>query len=385
MHIPRFSDRMNRIRLFYFFFEAGLGIYYTYNVVYFERQLGLSGKEIGLLGAMSPLMTLLIAPVWGNLADRRGSRLGVMRWALVGAIIGAIGIGLPQLFWPLLLAVAVFYLFAVAVVPLGDGVIAVIATGRGVAYGTVRQWGAVGFGLSSLLFGLLVAPLGLRSIFPAFAACLALALLGSLGMVTREEPAPRERSGHYLNLLRDRQLARFLLVAGLAAIGMVMGYVYVFLHLSLLGASAGLIGAISAAGAVTEALAMRNSGVLIQKWGAPLVFAAGAGIMGIAWFGFALLPVPWLGLVAMLVCGWGVGLVWPSAVVHVSASVPAERGASAQSLLSAVMFGVASMVANQVAGLVYDVGSTPTVLFSAGGVMLVALLLFALQQRVRAA
>jgi len=374
--LPMFT----RIRLYYLLTQAAFGICLPFINVYFEHERGLSGREIGILAAVAPLMSLLIAPVWGTAADARGSRLRVLRWAMAGAAGGALLLGLPDLFWPLLLTMGLFTFFQVAIIPLGDGVITAAAAEQKVSYGSLRLWGSIGFALGGLLFGQIGRWLGLRAMFPAYALLMLLALPVMWRMVSHEPP-PTGKRGRTLVLLRDRPLALFLFVAGLAATGITAGYMFLHVFLGTLGANTELMGMVSAVGAMAEVPFMLWGGRLIQKRGAPLVFAAGMALFAIGWGLYALLQVPGLALLIQLVNGAAMGLLWPAGVVYVAQRAPAGQTATAQSLLGAVMYGMAPLVATQLAGGIFDAAGARTVLGGAAGTMVIGILLFALTRR----
>jgi PPP family 3-phenylpropionic acid transporter len=292
-------------------------------------------------------------------------------------------LGLPTSFWPLLLAMGLFALFQVAIIPLSDAVTAAAAAERGIPYGHVRLWGSIGFGLGGILLGQAGRGWGLRVMFPIYALLMLLALPVAWQMVPHEPPSPTGGSGSALSLLRDRSIALFLLITGLAATGITVGYVFVYVFLSSLGASPGFVGAVSAAGALAEGLMMLWSGRLIRKRGAPLVFAAGMALCGLSWGLFAGLRSPELGLLIQILNGAGTGLLLPATVTFMAQRASFGRIATAQSLLSAVMFGVAPLAATQLAGAVYDAAGARVVLWVAAGLMSAGVLLLGLvQQRI---
>jgi PPP family 3-phenylpropionic acid transporter len=225
-------------------------------------------------------------------------------------------------------------------------------------------------------FGQLGAWWGLRSLFPVYALLFVLALLASRHMVRREPAPPAADSGKVLDLLKDRPLARFMIVAGLAATGITVGYMFVYVFLGALGAGAALLGAVSAVGALAEVPAMRFSGKLIRKWGAPPVFAAGVLLFGLGWLFYATLQRPTLAPLIQILNGVGMGLMWPAGVTYVAGRTPAERGATAQSLFNAVMYGVAPLVASLFTGSLFDLAGARVVLLVAAAFMAASVLLF---------
>jgi len=366
-----------RACLFYLFTQAAYGIYLPFINVYFVQERGLGGQQIGLLAAVAPLLTLLVAPVWAIAADAQGSRLRLLRWAMAGAGMSVVLIGLPAQIGLILLAVAFFTLFQVAIVPLGDGVIASHVAERGGAYGRVRLFGSIGFALGGLLLGWLGGRFSLQSIFPAYAVVMLVGLAVTGQLVDREPPPPPRKGGWGLAVVKDRALLGFLLVAGVAAVGISAGYYFVYVFLGELGAEPSLMGRVSAIGAMAEVPLMLYSGRLIRRYGAPPIFALGMALMGVGWWQYSCLVDPDLAKWVQLLNGAGMGLLWPAGVTFVAQHAPAGRGATAQSLLSAVMFGIAPLLASQGAGWLFDAAGARTVLRGSGGSMAVGLVILA--------
>lgn len=122
-------------------------------------------------------------------------------------------------------------------------------------------------------------------------------------------------------------------------------------------------------------------GRLIRKRGAPLVFATGMGLLALSWGLYSVLQVPALALAIQVIAGSAMGLLWPAGVTYVAQRAPDGQAATAQSLLSAMMYGIAPLVAVQIAGLVFDESGARMVLTVAAGTMVLGILLFALTRR----
>jgi MFS family permease len=211
--------------------------------------------------------------------------------------------------------------------------------------------------------------------FFTYALLMLLALPVTLRMVLHEPPAPHKERGRISELLRDRPLTIFLITAGLAATGISAGYLFLYNFLHSLGASDGLLGAVSAVGALAEVPLMLQGGRLIQKRGAPPVFAAGVGLFALGWGLYAILRSPVLALAIQVLNGAAMGLLWPAAVSYVAQRAPAGREATAQSLLSAMMYGVAPLLGTQLAGAIKSTVGARAVLGVAAGTMAVGMLL----------
>ena len=59
---------------FWFLFLGGLGVIFPYQSLYFSENVALLGTQLGLVLAVRPLVGMLAQPLWGQLADRTGSR-----------------------------------------------------------------------------------------------------------------------------------------------------------------------------------------------------------------------------------------------------------------------------------------------------------------------
>ncbi|MBN1317337.1 MAG: MFS transporter, partial [Anaerolineales bacterium] len=260
---------MIRPRVYYALTQGAFGIYLPFIYVYLEQERQLNGRQIGILAAIAPLMTLLIAPVWASMADSSGSRLQTLRWAVAGAAASVLLIGLPNQFFSILILFVLYNFFQVAIIPLSDGILASAASRRKIPYGNLRLWGSFGFALTGIVFGQIGRRLGLNSLFSACALLFLLAVPVAWQMVQHEPPPPKRQAGSRRALIDDRAIIQFLVVAGLAAVGITAGYTFLYVFIGGLGASAGLIGAVSAVGALVEAPFMLWGGKLIRRHGAP--------------------------------------------------------------------------------------------------------------------
>lgn len=381
---PRSNDGLFRPRVYYALTLGAFGIYLPFIYVYLEQERHLNGRQIAALAAIPPLMTLVIAPIWCSLADSHGSRLQALRLAVIGTAASVLLVGLPGQFVLILLTIVLYNFFQAAVSPLGDGILASVASRRKIPYGNLRMWGSFGYAIGGILFGQIGHVWGLSSLFPSCALFLLLSLPVLWHMVSKEPPPPVKQSGSRLALLKDRTILQFLVIAGLGSTGISTGYLFLYIYLGDLGASPGLIGAVSAVGALIEVLFMYWGGKLIRRHSALSVFAAGMGIYGLGWICYALLRQPWMALLVQLFLGAGVGLLLPAAVTFIALRAPSQQTATAQSLLNAVMYGIAPLLASLIAGNVFDLAGARVVLALASAIVGAGILLyFILRKRIQ--
>ncbi|KAL3805529.1 hypothetical protein ACHAW5_004341 [Stephanodiscus triporus] len=149
---------LRSMRLLYLTYYAGQGALMPYLPVYFHS-LGHSGSAVGTIGAVRPLTTFLLAPMWGALSsgpERRVHSLlhfafvsGLMLQTLVGAF--------PSLRYLLVTTFASAALNA-PVKSLIDSVVMSRLTDEKDRhqFGRMRLWGQIGFGIGSSVVGRLL-------------------------------------------------------------------------------------------------------------------------------------------------------------------------------------------------------------------------------------
>jgi len=147
---------LNLFRLIYITFYASLGALMPYLPVYYHS-LGHSGEAIGLLGAVKPLTTFLVAPIWGIISDYIQSPNLILQLTFVTSFM-------LQSFLPfrddvkfLVWVVFITALFNAPVKSLIDSMVLnnLSSEDKG-EYGKLRLWGQLGFGIGSSTVGFLV-------------------------------------------------------------------------------------------------------------------------------------------------------------------------------------------------------------------------------------
>ncbi len=141
------------LTLFWFVYFGSLGIFYPYFALYLRENAGLTGTEVGLILAISPLIGMLTEPFWGQLADRTGARSRMLALLTLGTALGYLGLGSAAGFWSIGLATAALAVVGTAIFPIMTSVSLAILRDEGrYAFGRVRVWGTVGYFILILLF-----------------------------------------------------------------------------------------------------------------------------------------------------------------------------------------------------------------------------------------
>jgi PPP family 3-phenylpropionic acid transporter len=147
-------------KAFYFCYFAAMSSLIPFLALYYA-QIGLSGRQIGFLAGMLPLVTLVSAPLWGGVADATHQHRRMLALAIGGAWIAALTLSLiTRFFWSIPI-VAVYAVFSAPIIPLVDNTVIAMLGQRKAEYGKQRLWGAVGWGIAAPISGALIDHNGL--------------------------------------------------------------------------------------------------------------------------------------------------------------------------------------------------------------------------------
>jgi PPP family 3-phenylpropionic acid transporter len=307
---------------------------------------------------MLPLAGIVAQPVWGQIADRTGSRSGVLAWLGTGALLGYLALFSAQGFAAILLATAALACFQAPLIPATVSVTLALTRDAGPhAFGHMRVWGTVGFFICVVAFppalhalqelrGLAidaagVSQPGLEVMFPAAGALL---LLGALVAFALRRLL---RHGPFLRLLA------FSLVAYLCLQGpMSLFPIFVRAHGGTLDS-------------VSHMIALSGAG--LARLGPRGLLAVGVLAGGLRWTVCGLAPsLAWIYPVQMLHGVVVAGLVI-GGPLYVEAAVPERLRSTGQGILAMVGVSVGGISSQLVAGwLLEHVG--PNAPYIAGGI-----------------
>ena len=363
------------LTLFWFTYFGSLGIFFPYFSLYLRENAGLSGTEVGIILAVSPLVGMIAQPLWGHVADRSGARSRVLGFLALGTAAGYVALGLAQGFWMILLAMAALALVGTAVFPLMNSVSLAILRDKGRhAFGRVRVWGTIGYFIIILVFPWFLeiyqqpnggrftdqeaSQPGLGLMFPITAILVLLAALIAFFLPQKGAIALRAERGDWRELMRDRSFLRFLCFA-LSAHFLMHGPMWLFpLFVRSRGGDLETIRAMWILMLTFEIPLVLLTGSGLKRLGARGLLAVGVFAGGLRWTLSAILTDPtWLFAVQMLhgvtVVGVNVG-----SPLYLDTVAPERLRSTAQGILSMVGAGIAGIASNTAAGWLIDRGGT---------------------------
>jgi MFS transporter, PPP family, 3-phenylpropionic acid transporter len=334
------------------------------------QNVGLSMSDVGLMWAARAGLSVLAPFVWGYLADRAGDARPFAITALFGGCALLVALSMTT---SAAAAIAIFALYGFVAAPSGstlDGMTLTALKEHKHRFGSIRLWGTVGFGVTSLSSAFLLD----AHVFEArpstvFPACAVLTGLGGavLFLLPRLERARLGDPREVFTVLRRREVGVVFLTGGL----LWASHLAYSSFLTPLASSVGLpewsVGVAIASGLVIEALAFAKSGVLLARFGARRTLIGAAALTVVRWLLAALVSDPWSFIALHALHGVTFGVMYVTLVQLLSERVPDRMRQTAQSALGSSALGLGGAVGALVAGSVYEhIGARETWLAMAG-------------------
>lgn len=149
------SGLLMLIRVMFFAYYASLGSLLPYLPVYYHS-LGHGGQIIGMLGAIKPFITFLVAPLWGIISDQTGSPFTVLYFTFLVSLVGQLAVSWRHDPSWIMTMIFITAFFNAPVKSLIDSMV-MSNLKDGKLYGRLRLWGQLGFGVGSSTVGVLLS------------------------------------------------------------------------------------------------------------------------------------------------------------------------------------------------------------------------------------
>lgn len=353
------DKRLFPFRIWYLMYFAALACVQPYLPVYLKG-VGLTAGQVGILVAFRPILAIVATPLWGMLTDVTARPKEILLVTFGGAAFFRFCLGFASRFWTLLPLALLAYALGSPCLPIVD-VQTLKALSDRADYGKQRALGAVSWGATSLLTGLLVAWTGaLRLIFWLH---LFIAIAGGVlswrltfhrGEAAGGAGPLKPRFTRLYELLSDPRVVSFFCVV--AVMGFAMGAIdaYLFIYLQELGASTALMGLALTVMCVAEAPAMFFVGKVIAKIGVPGVIYIVLACYIVRLSYYSLMPHPWLVLPIEVLHGITFGWASTAGSIYASSVAPSGLEGTTQGLYSAAFWGVGPALGILIGGFVYQ-------------------------------
>jgi PPP family 3-phenylpropionic acid transporter len=364
-----------RFSAFLFLFYAAGGFFMPYFVVYLTRN-GLTGTQAGLLLGLMSLVGIIAQPFWSMLSDVYQVRKAVLVSTCLGTGLSALGFFWSRGFAAFLLTALLNALIRAPIVPLSNALTLDYLERRGDedAFGPVRSWGSVGFGLTALIGGTFFLGASLAVVPLVYSVLMALLALLALTLPDAHVSAPvRWIDG--LRLLPQRPaLALFMLGALLVIAPMMTATQYVSIFMEDLGAADWLTGLSVSVMAFYEIPMMTSIPGLTKRFSIRQLLLGSVVIAPFRWLLFLLVRTPaWIIPIQALHSITVTGLM-VIGVVFLDKQLPPRWRATGQGFYTSAILGIGPSLWQFVCGLLFELRGVRFIWLASLGVAIVGLL-----------
>ncbi len=366
---------MGYAKAFYFVFFGAAACLIPFLALYYQG-LGLSGREIGFLSGIVPLITMFGASIWGMLSDATGKHRLLFLISIGGVWFSVLLMTRASTFLQLIPIVMIYALFFAPIIPLIDNSVMAMLGERGREYGRIRVWGSYGWGISAVIIGLIIERYGLQWGFVGFLSTWLLLLFIS----SRLPMAVAKAGGKFWQelrvLLSDRSWILFLAVALIEGMSLGIFLSFLFLHLEGMGASRAIMGLSLTAATLSEIPIFLYTRKLLARWNAQFLLAISLLFTVVRAFAYVNMTAPWQVLIISLLHGVTFGLMWTAGVAYANKMAPPGLGATAQGVFAGTVMGLGPALGAFSGGILYDAYGAVVAFQWAAVASLMALVLF---------
>ncbi len=330
----------------------------------FLRDKGLTETEIGYVLAIGPLATIFSQPFWGYMSDKYKT----VKWMIVicisGLLVSSVFFLQAETLGYILMFGAVFYFFTAPVSALGDSLGQRRAEELGISFGTVRNWGSIGFATSSLIIGAFLTKFGIQYMIWPYLVLAAIALIFALRLTDVDASEQPVHISDIKKLIRNKPLLLFLLFFMFIAISHRANDSFIGLYIENLGGSEQLVGVAWFVGVMSEALVFSLGALWFRKYHS-IVFVIIAGFLyTIRWILFAQAETPMAAILLQLFHGVTFAVLYLAAFDYISKLIPKILQSTGHLIFYSVFFGVSGIIGSLGGGWILDAFGGPALYMS---------------------
>ena len=361
------------------YFGAGACVF-PYFVLYYQS-LGFSGAQIGILSAISPLITLAGAPFWTGIADTTHRHKLIMSLTILACMGLIASYPFVGSFAAVLVLGSLFSFMIAPVNSLADTATMTMLGDQQNMYGRVRVGGTIGWGAIAPLAGLVIEKYGLNWGFWSYAVLMFIGFWVSQRFVFSHARQTVSLRHGLRELFSNRRLVLFLATTFVCGMALMSINAYLGAYMAELGIKKSAIGFALGLATVSE-LPMLFFADRLLVWLKPhglLVLSMIATILRL--FLYASFTTETGILAFQIINGFTFAALWVAGVSYVNKIAPPGLSATAQGVFGATVFGFGAAGGGFLGGILLESLGGARMFAVFGGLMFVALILYLLLER----
>jgi PPP family 3-phenylpropionic acid transporter len=323
---------------FYLLYFGANAFFLPYIVLYYQS-LGFSGVQIGILSAISPLISLVGAPFWTGIADVSHRHRLVMSGTLLAAIGFAILFPFVRTIAAVLVLVSLYSFMIAPVNSFADAATMHMLGDQQNMYGRVRVGGTIGWGVLAPIAGLMIEKYGLPFAFWSYAALLFIGFLISQRFVFSEVKQQVSIKHGMRELLSNPHMVLFLITAFVTGMALMSINTYLAAYMAELGIKRSLLGFALAIATVAELPTLFFGNYLLARFKPHGLLILSMFATMLRLFLYAIFTSATGILAFQLLNGFTFAVLWVAGVSYINENAPPGLSATTQGVFGAVVFG----------------------------------------------
>ena len=338
---------------YYFIFFAGMASFIPYIVLYYQS-IGFSGAQIGLLVAISPLISLVGGPFWTGVADAKHRHRLVMSMALAVAVILIFLLPFLRTFLPVLILIFVYSFMCAPANSLADSATMSMLADEKHLYGRMRLGGTLGWGVAAPLAAILIEKNGLPWAFWIYSLFMFIALLISQKFFYIEHKEQGSFRHGVRTLFANRQLVLFLFMAFICGTAFATINNYLFAYMHQLQISESRMGVALTIATIAEIPVLFFADRLLIRFKPRGLLILAMAATGVRLLLLALFDSLTGILVFQLINGLTFPALWVAGVSYANENAPAGLSATAQAVFGTMIFGFGAAAGGFLGGVLLE-------------------------------
>ncbi len=364
---------MLRYKLFYFMLYVSFTTHHFLNLYF--RDIGLTGLEIGTIKALSAVVMILSQPIWGCLCDIFRMRKSLLKILLSFSAILFFLVSVRDNFYWIFLIIGMYGFFKSPIVPVADSIVMIELNGDGRRYSQIRLWGGLGLSVSVFFMGYYFNQSNLQNLFAVYTlfTLLACGIAFVLPQRRCSFTKGKLKIKDFWCLLRYKDFLLFLAAILFLQTGafIIDGFFGLFVK-EKIGNEVTLGWALTIAG-ISEVIVYYCLGKGKSITQPCRLLMISAFTSALRWFLYARSTLVIQIMFLQALHGITFGFFYISSVTYVDRILSHDFATSAQTLLWAIAFGVASVLGSILGGYLYDWWNYQVLFLVASGLALFSL------------
>lgn len=341
------------LRAFNFLYFALLAIFIPFLPVYLDDQ-GLNPGQIGFIIGTGGFITIIAQPLWGMISDRTKTIRKVLLLLMVCATITGYFLYASTSYAQLIWIAMLVYFFLMPIDPLIESLNFQVASKAGISYGSIRTYGALGYGVMSLLVGYFMSYFGVHSLAYLFAGVGIISFILSLCMPDAPVTGKPVTLKSLKNFLSNRETLLFLVLVFISSVPARMNDTFLGVYIRELGGSPELVGLTWFLAAGSEIVVFALSFWWLRKDKELIIISFAGAFYFIRFFVSAWITDPYVLAFLQLLQLLTFPVFYSAAIQYLYRIVPDEWRATGQTVLALLFFGVSGIIASYAGGALYQ-------------------------------